>query len=52
MKLRIPTPAGRISLFALAVVGAAQLMAWLIRSHKTQAREPSGIDPIGFYQCC
>lgn len=43
MRVRIPTPAGRVSLFALALVGAAQLVAWLVRSQKTRAREPSGI---------
>ena len=52
MRVKIPTPAGRVSLFALAIVGAAQLMAWLVRSQKTRAREPSNIDPIGFYRCC
>lgn len=52
MKVRIPTPAGRVSLFALAIVGAAQLMAWLVRSQRTRVREPSGIGPIGFYRCC
>ena len=52
MKLRIPTPAGRVSLFALALVGTAQLMAWLVRSRNSRAREPNGIDPIGFYRCC
>ena len=52
MKVKIPTPAGRVSLFALAIVGAAQLMVWLVRSQKTRAREPSSIDHVGFYRCC
>ena len=52
MKVRIPTPAGRISLFTLALVGAAQAAIWMVRSHKTRAKEPRDIDPTGFYRCC
>ncbi len=52
MKPRIPTPAGRVSLFALAIVGAAQAVVWLVRSQRTRSREPSEIDPVWLFRCC
>ena len=52
MKSNIPTPGGRVSLFALALVGAGQLVAWLVRSQAARAREPSDVDPVWFYRCC
>lgn len=51
MRLRIPTPAGRVSLFTLALVGAAQAVAWLVRSRKTRYREPIEYEPLMFYRC-
>ena len=50
MKARIPTPAGRVSLFALALVGATQAIAWLIRPRKTRCREPVEYEPLMFYR--
>ncbi len=57
MKPRIPTPAGRVSLVTLAIVGAAQAVVWLVRSQKARSRDPSAmelseIDPIWLYRCC
>ena len=51
MKVRIPTPGGRVSLFALALVGAAQAVVWLVRSQKTRYREPIEYEPLMFYRC-